>query len=238
MIRSDIAGALDYSATPYLYFDRSNHPPIWSTLPEHDMQCTRRDVNRILSGCLVHPSLISTIVDVAHFSKALLLETADFSTRFDPAQLSEDMYWIEYRLLSFPTTSSRASGERDIDKASRLGALLYMKALLDAFPHSATGPSILLKQLQESLRTIALLESTSSLRIWLSVIGAAFSKSQTRLWFVNLLVEITRRSQISSFHDQELELSKVLSLDQVLGSSVEKLWVEVTEARQIQMTLL
>jgi hypothetical protein len=139
------------------------------------------------------------------------------------------MYWIEYRLLSFPATSPGAAGEWEIDKACRLGALLYMKALLDEFPHSVTGPSILLKQLQESLRRIVVLESTSPLILWLSIIGAALSKSEGRVWFVGLLTEMTIMSQISSFHNQEVEISKWLGLEEVLGDSVEKLWMEVTE---------
>lgn len=204
------------------------------------MRSTRRDANRKLSGFLVHPNIISTMVDVVQFSKALLGSRADLSVQFDPAHLSEDMYWIEYRLLSFPTTSARQSGERDIDKTRRIGVLLYMKALLDAFPHSATGPSILLEGVQDSLRIIAALESTSPLRIWLSGISAAFSKSQTRFWFVNVLLETTYRSRFSSFHDQDLELSEALSLDHVLGSrgsSAETLWVEVGNAVQIRTTL-
>lgn len=70
--------------------------------------------------------------------------------------------------------------ESVLDKASRIGALLFMKLILEEFPHySANGPSILLQQRQESLSTIDTAITTGLMRqwlIWLLVIGAAHSK--------------------------------------------------------------
>lgn len=178
------------------------------------------------------------MVDVAHFSQAILSWRTEPSTNLDPRALSEDMYWIEYRLLLYPTTLQDGLEEWKIDKACRIGALLYMKALLEEFPHSATGPSILLKQLRESLQNITVLDSLSSLLVWLSVVGTAMSKSDMRVWFMGLLTELTVNLRISSFRDHELEMSRVIGLEEVLGSSVEKLWVEATEALRARVTFL
>ena len=237
LTRTDIAGAIDYSETPYLYFKRSDDPPVWSTIPHQILRSTERETRRILSDCLVCPILISTVTNVGYFSKALFAAELDSSILYDPARLSKDTYWIHYRLLSSQTSSPNASEERDIDRACRMGALLYMKCLLDEFPHSATGASILLKRLQESLQRVTILKPTTPLLLWLSIIGAALSKSDMRLWFVGFLAKTIVKTSITSFLDRELEMSKLLSLEQVLGSSVEKLWEDVSEAVRTGMTI-
>ena len=237
MSRTDIAGAIDYSETPYLDFTRSDGPSIWSRLPEEALQHAEQSIIRILCSCQIHPKLIEIMIDVAHFSQAILSWRSNPSMDVDFKALSEDMYWIEYRLLLFPTTLGGLE-ERDIEAACRLGALLYMKTLLEEFPHSATGPSLLLKQLQESLGKITIIESLSSLLLWLSLIGAALSKYDMRIWFMGLLEELTINFRIPSFRDHELEMSSVIGLQEVLGSSVERIWVEVTEALRTRVTLL
>jgi hypothetical protein len=152
--------------------------------------------------------------------------------------LTEDMYGIEYRLLLFPTTSLGGMEERPIDKACRTGALLYMKALLDEFPHSVTGQSILLKQLLESLRDITVLDVNSPLLLWLSLIGAALSKSESRVRFMDLLTQLSTNFRLSSFRDQELEMSRVMGLEEVLGRSLEQRWTEVKETLRTRAILL
>jgi hypothetical protein len=239
MTRTDISGAIDYSETPHLDFIRSGSPFIWSGLPKHDLENAEHDINRILSSCRVHPRLIEIMVDVAHFSQAVqatLIWRTDPSLNVDLKALSEDMYWIEYRLLLFPTTHGRLA-VGCVDEACRLGALLYLKALLEEFPHSATGPSVLLKQLQESLRNITINESLSPLLLWLSLIGAALSKSQVKIWFTGMLKQLTIDFQITSFRDYELEMNRVIGLE-VLGSSVENIWKDVSEALRTRATLL
>jgi hypothetical protein len=237
MTRTDIAGAIDYSETPHLDFVRSDSPFIWSGLPKHDLENVERDINRILSSCRVHSRLIEIMVDVAHFSQATLMWRTDNSLNLDLKALSEDMYWIEYRLLLFPTTHGRLA-VGCVDEACRLGALLYLKALLEEFPHSATGPSVLLKQLQESLRNITINESLSPLLLWLSLIGAALSKSQVRIWFTGMLEQLTIDFQVTSFRDHELEMNRVIGLEAVLGSSVDNIWKDVWEAMRTRVTLL
>lgn len=235
--RTDVTGAIDYSEIPHLDFVRSDSPPIWSKLPEHNIQHAAQDVIRILSPCQLRPRLVYIMVDVAHFSQAVQSWRSDPSMIFDPQALSEDKYWIEYRLLLFPTT---LGGFQDIGigEACRLGALLYMKALLEEFPHSVTGPSVLLNKLQESLRNIKIVEPLSPLLFWLSVIGAALSKSEMRSWFISLLEQLTIDFRILSFRDHDLEMSRVIGLEAVFGTTVENIWLEVTAAVQTRETLL
>jgi hypothetical protein len=114
------------------------------------------------------------MIDVAHFSQAIVSWRSNPSMDVDFKALSEDMHWIEYRLLLFPT---RLGGleERDIVEACPLGALLYMKTLFEEFPDSATGPSLLWKQLQGITannydRRIAIFVASLALSLWCSVV--------------------------------------------------------------------
>lgn len=233
LISSDITGTIDYAATPYLDFHRSKRPSIWSTLPVQKLQTAQRNITRLLTACQVLPDLIAIMAELAHFSQAVQFARSESSILYDPAAFSEDMYWIEYKLLSFPTTLPEISEERGIDKACRLGALLYMKAILEEFPHSATGSSILLKQLQESLYKISAVESYAPLLLWLSLVGAALSKTGLdRTWFVAHLAQLTTSVRISSFDDVELAMSRVLCIQKVFGRSFKKLWEEVMVRRR------
>lgn len=139
---------------------------------------------------------------------------------FDLAVCAEDMYWIEYRLLAFPAALPNTCREEDIDKACRVGALIYIKATLQEFPHSNTGFSLLLGQLQEALDGLPIEQAHLPL--------LAVSKApEGKKWFVGRLAKLVARSGISSFRD-ELDMTSLLSVRLVLGTSlVDKVWENV-----------
>jgi hypothetical protein len=81
---------------------------------------------------------------LALFSQTIKSTKSEAQILLNPDTFSEDMHWIQYKLLSFPTSLLRDSKEQDIDRAYRIGGLLYMKAILEQLPCSATDSSILL----------------------------------------------------------------------------------------------
>jgi hypothetical protein len=171
--------------------------------------------------------------ELALFSQAVQFIKSQQSISVDPEAFSEDMYWIQYKLLSFPTILRAGSKERDIDNACRMGALLYMKAILEEFPHSATGSSILLRRLQESLDKIPVVEVNARILLWLSLIGAALSKHELqRTWFVVHLALLTTFVPLSSFDDENLPVNRILWLQNTLGRALKELWAEVMVVRQ------
>lgn len=172
----------------------------------------------------------------------------------DPANFLDDIYWMEYELLSFPL-SLEGDQEPIIDKATRIGALLFMKSILEEYPHSSTGPSILLQQLQESLSTIGTAtttEQTCQWLIWLFTIGAVHSKRDhiTRTWFVEQLAglhmerlrDLLVGGQVhAELHAEKLEeedegerqLWRLLELRQVIGErDLFLLWDDVARWRR------
>ena len=227
--RSDITGAIDYGAIPCLQLERSNRLSIWSKLPEQTLQAISSDVTRILTNCDIHADLITIMIALANFTQAMGSAIHHPEWEFDLSMCAEDMYWIEYRLLAFPAAHPNSYREKDVDKACRLGALIYIKATLEEFPHSKMGSSFLLEELRVVLHNLPIQEARLPLLLWLSLIGAAISKSpRDRERFVSYLAKLVANSSSSTFRDRELDLTRVLSTRLVLGSPVDRVWESVT----------
>jgi len=224
---SDITGALDYGETPYLQTSCSKSPISWSKLPLKDLKRIEKDVTQLLAPCHVHSDLIVIMTDLAYFSPAVQPNRVNSSSYMDTTAFSEGLCWLKCKLLSFPGDSSNSATENKIDRACRFGALLYIKSIMDEFPHSKTGSSILLKKLQGSLQDLPKDARTIPLLLWLFTLGAVISKSAERMWFTQGLEELATISGINSFNDDQLSVSKLLSLQQIFGSSLDKLWADL-----------
>jgi hypothetical protein len=164
------------------------------------------------------------MTDLSYFSIALQSARSDDPLSLDPAAYSEDMYSIEFKLLRPALHGFDSTQEGHAEKACRLGGLLYIKAMLEEFPQSKMGSSILLEKLKESLQGIPRTASMTPLLLWLSIIGAALSKFEDKVYYICILAELTSTARITSFNDDEIVMSKVLSLQQVFGRTLERLW--------------
>ncbi|TVY73181.1 hypothetical protein LSUE1_G006318 [Lachnellula suecica] len=210
---------------PLLDFNRSPRQSTWSLLSAQRLDTTNRDMRLVLTKCGVHPELIGIMTELACFSQAIRF-ASEASIFFDPTTFSEDLYWLEYSLLDFSSRLPPGEAEVVIDKACRLGALLYMKAILEEFPHSATGSRYLLTQLRASLGEVPIDASNNPLLLWLSLVGGSMSKGETRAWFVDYLAQIKMVALVPSFDEYDVDLSRMLGLQRVFGRTFETLWDE------------
>ncbi|KAF7910472.1 hypothetical protein BELL_0072g00010 [Botrytis elliptica] len=256
--RSDITGAIDYAAEPYLYYKPRIHPEISISkiLPVHRISTINAYIEISFARCGIHSNLIRIMQYLAIFYQSIQFASLS-RILLDPGDFLDDIYWIEYELLSFPL-SLEGDQEPTIDKATRIGALLFMKSILEEYPHSSTGPSILLQQLQESLSTIdtaTTTEQTCQWLIWLFTIGAVHSKRNLiiRTWFVeqlaglhmerlrDLLVDGQVHAELHAEKleeeeeedEGELQLWRLLELRQVIGErDLFLLWDDVARWRR------
>jgi len=227
MCSSDVNGALEYGEAPYLQTSCSKSPISWSKLSLKDLEKIEKGISQLLAPCHVHSDLIVIMTDLAYFSSTLQPDRVNSSSYIDPTAFSEGLCWLKCKLLSFPGNSSDSATENMIDRACRFGALLYIKSIMDEFPHSKTGSSILLKKLQGSLQDLRKDAKTIPLLLWLFTLGAVISKSAERMSFTQGLKELATICGINSFNDDQLSVSKLLSLQQIFGSSLDKLWEDV-----------
>lgn len=165
------------------------------------------------------------MLDLASFSQAIHF-ASEASIYFDPNLFSQDLYWLQWKFLTFALKLPEGSIETYIDKACRLGALLFLKAILQEFPHSTNGPSLLVAQLRECLDGIQIQQSNSPLLLWLCLIGGSFSRSEARAWFVNYLVHIRDIFLVPSYDDFDVDMSRILGLRKVFGKAFGTLWSE------------
>ncbi|APA13234.1 hypothetical protein sscle_10g080040 [Sclerotinia sclerotiorum 1980 UF-70] len=247
--RSDITGAIDYAAEPYLYYEPRSHSEISISqiLPAHMIQSINTSIATIFAKCGIHSNLMEIMQHLAIFYQSIQF-AASSRNLLEPRDFLNDIYWIEYELLSFPL-STGINQESGINKATRIGALLFMKSIIDEFPHSTIGPSILLQQLQESLSTIDTSKITEQSRqwlIWLFAIGAVYSKREciSRTWFVeqlaglhterlkDLLVDGQIYAEKTGEYEEEFQLWEILELKNVIErKELLLLWDDVSRWR-------
>ncbi|KAJ8060221.1 hypothetical protein OCU04_010564 [Sclerotinia nivalis] len=247
--RSDITGAIDYAAEPYLYYEPRSHSEISISqiLPPHRIHAINTCIATTFAKCEIHSNLMEIMQHLAIFYQSIQF-AASSKTLLEPRDFVNDIYWIEYELLSFPL-SIGASQDSGINKATRIGALLFMKSIIQEFPHSVTGPSILLQQFQESLSTIVTAKITEQSRqwlIWLFAIGAVYSKREriSRTWFVeqlaglhmerlkDLLVDGQIHAEKTGEYEEELQLWEILELKNVIEKKeLLLLWDDVSRWR-------
>ncbi|KAF8856520.1 hypothetical protein BDZ45DRAFT_594134 [Acephala macrosclerotiorum] len=223
--RSDITGAIDYAASPLLQFTRSPLPPTWTIVPERWLTEICSSLSLILLKSGLHTDIVGAMVELAYFTQAIRMASSSTDISLDPAPFAEDLYWIEHSLLLVPD-----SAEQSINKACRLGALLYVKAILQEFPHSATGASILTHQLHKSLNAIFMTEDNVFLLTWLALVGAMSSKGEDRGWFVICSKQSTNIGGILPFDDGALPLTRFFDLRRVFGKLLDVIWEEVLAA--------
>jgi hypothetical protein len=181
-------------------------------LPIQHLNIIAQHLSNVLVPCHIHEGLISIMTDLAYFCAALASARSEKSPIFlDPIAYSEDMFSIEHRLLSFPNLSSQPS----ITNACRLGALLYIKTILEEFPHSKYGSTLLLQQLRMSLNEMLNTKIETPVLIWLNLIGASLSTAAYREWHVDELTALTSNAGIPLLVEQGLAMSKALPLQAV-----------------------
>ncbi len=234
---TDVTGAIDYGATPYLHIQRSALPPIWSILPPHKKESTQLAMTKLLTSCRISQRIISIMIDLSLFSQTIRLVQLRPKITLDPEAFSEDLYDIEFKFLSFPKTLAVGVEENPMEKAYRIGGLLFVQSILEEFPHSITGPVILLAQLREALNRVSIWESGTPFLMWLGMLGAILAKDGMRNWYIIFSVIVLEFAEPGMAGDDTMRLNELLDLRSVFGKEVELFWRDVGLRRTINSGL-
>lgn len=189
---------------------------------------------QLLSTSGLHHALVPIMTELAYFFLAIRCHSnAPSPSRtgtLNAAAFSETLYSIEHKLLSFPTSIAANTSEQAIDRACRLGALLYLEAIVQEFPHSRTGDSVLLAQLRRSLSEILDVDVMAALSAWLAMIGACLARGDLNGWFVMCLKKLRSGREGMSFDELTSGMEGLLSSRSVFGNAVDKIWGDLGEA--------
>ena len=117
-------------------------------------------------------------------------------------------------------------------EAFRLGAIFYLKEILQEFTSSAIGSGVLVSKLRISLEPVHASDATptsSSLLLWLLLMGgvASTNNSVDRTFFVAHLVTLRRKPWLDEWEDVKERLEDVLWIGKVLDEAGKILWGEV-----------
>lgn len=161
--------------------------------------------------------------------------------RLDPKEFIEAWYSIQYQLLSDDQLDNESNGafihnNNALQEAFRLGAILYLKEILQEFIFSAIGSGILVSRLRTSLESVLASQITptsSSLLLWLLIVGGVASTTTTNnnsidhTFFIAHLVTLRREPWLDEWEDVKQRVQDVLWIGKVLNGAGKSLWEEV-----------
>ena len=177
------------------------------------------------------------LAELREFSRVTEQTLVTSNARPNPKEFIEAWYFIQYRLLwsgpaEDPSDGSSVHHDDEPGETFRLGAIIYMKKILQGFTRWATGSELLVSKLKNSLSLILTSEVTpvsSSLLLWLLFMGgvASIKNSMDRTSFVTHLVRLRRDLGIDDWEDVRERLENVLWIGKVLDKAGKALWGEV-----------
>ena len=235
---------------PLFHFEMTHRPAIYSKsyLPVYGPLSDSSVVHTELQTLL--PRFIDVLTELRDFSRLReqTLHTRD--ARLDPKDLVEACYSIQHQLLpKVPATKNTPPGDLinsndELGEAFRLGAIIYLREILQGFMSSATGSSILVTKLKTSLNLVFTSEPTpaptSSVLLWPLVIGGVASVKDgiDRDFFVAPLVRLSHGPGFDDWEDVKRSLENVLWVGEVLDEAGKALWEEVLLTRERARVLI
>jgi hypothetical protein len=210
---SDLTGAITYNLTPYLPQVSPSKSHIWSPLPSSLLHSLSTTLSERLNSTL-HPQLLPILTALTHFTHAITTagnplardNPSSHPLTLNPDTFSADLHALQHALLALgPIITGAALPSASASEATRLAALLYMHHLLPEFPHSVTGPTMLLTALQRVLPhvTIAVADSSHPLPLtlfplldWITTVATRVAAAGAmRLWFEQFREDIPGRAR-------------------------------------------
>lgn len=227
--RSDVTGAIDFGLIPYLDLPLSSTSPTWSLLPHSTILQTSARMTKLLNFHGIRTSLVQILTNLSLFHQTITLARLNSNLVLPSESFSNDLYTLEHYLLSFPSTLHSPAHEPALSAALRFSALIYLKAVLQEFPHSVTGSRILVEKVKEKLGFIWMgdgLEGENKrtdLIAWMCAVCAAVASGEDRMWFVRKMGGL----QMPSATVEALTMETLLNLRSTFGDGcIKKIWEE------------
>jgi len=125
-----------------------------------------------------------------------IISSTTVYTAAQQVALLEYTYSLRYSLLPSAFNAWYLDpGTETLNEILRIGALLYIQAAPQEFPHAAVGPGNLVRKLRETVLSVQMWnEREGVLVMWLLVIGAISArKGDDRIWFIAQIEKLSGR---------------------------------------------
>ena len=229
---------------PFFHFDGSHRrtihtePYAWACDTLLDAPTAHAPLRALL------PQYANVLTELCELSGVIEQTLLTPEARLDPKELIDAWFSIQYQLLSSAPFEDISDGSivndnHELGDAFRLGAMIYMKEILQEFTFSATGSRILVSKFRTSL-SLALMSDvipiSSSLLLWLLFMGgvASIKNGLDRTLFITHLMRLRYDLGIDEWEEVKERLQNVLWIGEVLDKTSKTLWEET----QVTSTVL
>jgi hypothetical protein len=142
-----------------------------------------------------------------------------------PLRLRDRIRSIQYSLLSQEDYDDMSGSGDQIFKACRLGVLLYVGIIQNAWSVSRTSTQLIWQLKSCLLREYFATDSMRALRLWLLFLAGSFVLDPTeKLWFVSSIVQAVSQLSLSNWSDAKLFLEAFAWTGKVQDKSGRDLW--------------
>lgn len=125
--------------------------------------------------------------------------------------------------------------DASLDDVLRIGAILYLLATPQEFPHAALGPGNLVKRLRELVFQIPMWNKMEAeLMVWLLFIGAMCArKGPDRIWYIAQIGKLTNKMGLSEWSIVKQKLEGFWWVEGLHNKTAKEVWEEVEVPRNV-----
>lgn len=235
-------GSIDQVTTPLFQYDLATRPTLYH-LSTYNLDTSAAHMR--LRALL--PWFANVLTELNEFSCVVEDTLSTRGAKLDTREFVDLSYSIQHQLLPHRDEGN----EREVDdlvmgmvdehleEVFRLGAILYVKEILQEFTFSSTGNRIIVTELKWALGRLGdqvLVWATAGtwLLLWLHVVAriACGERIEEREWFVMHLRRTRERLGLHTGGDARSVLDRVLWVGKVLDAKGKTLWEEATAVEQ------
>jgi hypothetical protein len=166
---------------------------------------------------------------LTRFSQAVDFSLTRTLVPIEPLAFVADTFEIQSELLSILEPDSYESDVLSLREALRMGALIFMKEIVQEYPLALLGST---QRMKNALSSILDIKKYAPLLLWLLFMGGISSKNSIdRVWFMAHLVKALPKQ--STWEDVRRALKIVLWIEKLQGDHCKNLWEEVKITRAI-----
>jgi hypothetical protein len=226
-------GATDYLRPPF--FSDSNGLPSLPSRDIHHLAAQSALIN-FLDTLPISPDLLNSLISMHILSQQIsrILRTTTIYTDAQQVAFLSQTYSLRYSLL--PSTFNGwylDPGTETLDKVLRIGALLYIQAAPQEFPHAAIGPSNLVKKLRELVLSVQMWnEREGVLVMWFLFMGAMSArKGDDRIWFIAQIEKLSGRLGFGEWGEVKEKFEGLWWVDGLHEKRGMEIWGDVKALR-------
>jgi hypothetical protein len=225
-----MGGAVENLHQPYFAFQRQRGVSLHTGTLVYKGQGNRPAAAMIASG--LDPTLVKLYENVDNFSIVIDHVLRTDNTSLNLLEFCEECISLQQSFLSFSSSKSELE-QRLTEEALRIGALLYMKAVLKELPSPVTGSRILISEMKRNLEGKLNPRKQEPILLWLCFIGCSSAKDESdKRWFQAHLIDLAIILDLGDWYDVRKVLRRILWVEAIHEVPFGDIWDQCTAIRR------